>query len=174
MVTLGLDMSSKSSGYSLFYDKELKLYGVWKIPEDITEWRDRIVWMSNQLNKFVKEHKVDQVFVEDVPLSMANPQTIKILSALQGMIISVCAVNKLKVSFIGVSQWRSALGLFTGHRDGTTREAMKKSSIEYANKTFGLDLVWKSKSSKYNNDDQADAINIAYSQITEHKQFGRR
>lgn len=174
MITLGLDMSSKKSGYSLFDDKELKLYGLWEIPEDITEWRDRIIWMSQQLDVFVKTHKVDQVFVEDVPLSMANPLTLKVLSALQGMIISVCTINNLKVSFIGVSQWRSALGLFTGTRKGTTREEMKKSSVEYANKTFGLNLVWKSKSSKYNNDDISDAINVAYSQLIERKQFGRR
>ena len=174
MITLGLDMSSKKSGYSLFDDKELKLYGLWEIPEDITEWRDRIIWMSQQLDVFVKTHKVDQVFVEDVPLSMANPLTLKVLSALQGMIISVCTINNLKVLFIGVSQWRSALGLFTGTRKGTTREEMKKSSVEYANKTFGLNLVWKSKSSKYNNDDISDAINVAYSQLIERKQFGRR
>ena len=174
MITLGLDMSSKKSGYSLFNDKELKLYGLWEIPEDITEWRDRIVWMGRQLDSFAKEHKVDQVFVEDVPLSMANPQTLKILSALQGMIISVCTLNNLKVSFIGVSQWRSALGLFTGTRKGTTREEMKKSSVEYANNTFGLDLVWKSKTSKFNQDDLADAINVAFSQIIDKKQFGRR
>ena len=96
MITLGLDMSSKKSGYSLFDDKELKEYGLWEIPEDITEWRDRIIWMSQQLDVFVKTHKVDQVFVEDVPLSMANPLTLKVLSALQGMIISVCTINLLE------------------------------------------------------------------------------
>ena len=174
MITLGLDMSSKKSGYSLFDNKELKLYGLWEIPEDIIEWRDRIIWMSQQLDVFVKTHNVDQVFVEDVPLSMANPQTLKILSALQGMIISVCTLNNLKVSFIGVSQWRSALGLFTGTRKGTTREEMKKSSVEYANKTFDLNLVWKSKSSKYNQDDLSDSINVAWSQLVDKKQFGRR
>ena len=174
MKTLGLDMSSKSSGYSLFNGKELKLYGVWKIPGDITEWRDRIVWMSKQLDNFIKEHEVEQIFVEDVPLSMANPQTLKILSALQGMIISVCTLHNINVKFIGVSQWRSALGLFTGHRKDLTREEMKKSSIEYANKTFGLNLVWKSKSSKFNQDDLSDSICVAWSQLIEHKQFGRR
>ena len=174
MITLGLDMSSKKSGYSLFYDKELKTYGLWEIPKDIKEWRDRIIWMSQQLDNFIKEHEVDQVIVEDVPLSMANPQTLKILSALQGMIISVCTINNLKVSFIGVSQWRSALGLFTGNRKDMTRETMKQSSVEYANKTFGLNLVWKSKSSKFNDDDISDAINVAYSQLIEHKTFGRR
>lgn len=174
MITLGLDMSSKKSGYSLFKDKKLFDYGVWEIPSDISDWRERIIWMSQQLNNFIKTHEVDQIFVEDVPLSMANPQTLKILSALQGMIISICSVNNLKVEFIGVSQWRSSLGLFTGKRKDTTREMMKQSSIEYANKTFGLNLVWKSKSSKYNEDDKADAICVAYSQLVEHKQFGRR
>jgi hypothetical protein len=90
------------------------------------------------------------------------------------MIVSICATKNLKVSFIGVSQWRSSLGLFTGKRKDTTREMMKQSSVEYANKTFGLDLVWKSKSSKFNDDDLSDAINVAYSQLIEHKQFGRR
>lgn len=174
MISLGLDMSSKSSGYSLFDDKELKLYGAWKIPEDIIEWRSRIVWMVKQLNDFITTHKIDQIFVEDVPLAMANPQTLKILSALQGMIISVCTLHNIKVEFISVSQWRSTLGLFTGNRKGTTREEMKKSSVEYANKTFGLDLVWKSKSSKYNQDDLSDAICVCYSQIVDKKKFGRR
>ena len=86
----------------------------------------------------------------------------------------MCTLNNLKVSFIGVSQWRSALGLFTGTRKGTTREEMKKSSVEYANKTFGLELAWKSKTSKFNQDDLADAINVAFSQIIDKKQFGRR
>ena len=53
---------------------------------------------------------------------------------------------------------------------------MKQSSIEYANKTFSLDLMWKSKTSKYNQDDIADAINIAYSQIKpkNNNAFGRK
>ena len=51
---------------------------------------------------------------------------------------------------------------------------MKKSSVEYANKTFGLELAWKSKTSKFNQDDLADAINVAFSQIIDKKQFGRR
>ena len=54
------------------------------------------------------------------------------------------------------------------------REEMKKSSVEYANNTFGLDLVWKSKSSKKNQDDLSDAINVAWSQLIDKKQFGRR
>ena len=83
MITLGLDMASKKSGYSLFYDKELVEYGLWEIPnaEEI-DWRNRIIWMSNQLNNYINKHKIDKIFIEDVPLRMENPQTLKILSAL--------------------------------------------------------------------------------------------
>ena len=42
---------------------------------------------------------------------------------------------------------------------------MKKSSIEYANKTFEINLKWVSPSSKKNEDDIADAINVCWSQI---------
>ena len=40
-------------------------------------------------------------------------------------------------------------------------------SVDYANDLFGLDLVYKSPSSKFNDDDIADALNIAWSKIAE-------
>lgn len=173
MVTLGLDMSSKKSGYSLFYNTQLIEYGLWE--NDSDNWRDRIIYMANQLNDFIKKHNIDNIYIEDVPLSTANPQTLKILSALQGCILSVCATNSINVNFISVSAWRSALGLFNGTRKGTEREEMKKSSVDYANKTFNLNLIWKSKSSKFNQDDIADSINVAWSQIKpKERGFGRR
>lgn len=174
MIYCGLDMSSKSSAFSIFDNNKLMDYGLWKIPDDIIDWRDRILWMGNQLDEFIKNHKIDKLYCEDVPLIMNNPQTLKILSALQGMIIGVCSSNNIKPIFINVSQWRSDLGLFTGKQKDTKREEMKKSSIEYANKTFGLELIWKSPSSKFNEDDIADAINVVYSQIIDKKAFGRK
>ena len=176
MITLGLDMSSKSSAYSIFNDNKLIEYKLWKIPDEIKEWRERILWMGKQLDDCIKTHSIDKIYCEDVPLIMANPQTLKILSALQGMVIGVVSSNNLDVEFVSVSKWRSDLGLFTGNRKDVKREEMKKSSIDYANKTFELDLVWKSPSSKYNQDDLSDAINVAWSQIKDKnkKQFGRK
>lgn len=172
MITLGLDMSSKSSAYSIFKDDELIEYKLWKIPDEIKEWRTRILWMGKQLDACIKSHSIDKIYCEDVPLIMANPQTLKILSALQGMVIGVVSSNNLEVEFVSVSKWRSDLGLFTGKQKDMSREEMKKSSIEYANRTFGLDLVWKSPSSKYNQDDLSDAINVAWSQIKPKSKFG--
>ncbi len=173
MITLGLDMSTKKSGYALFDGQNLIDYGLWQIETE--DWRGRVLWMSERLDNFIKTHKIDQIFIEDVPLSNKNPMTLKMLSALQGSVLTVCKLNDIKCEFIGVSQWRSALGLFTGTRNGTKREEMKKSSIEYANKTFGLNLIYKSPTSKFNSDDISDAINVAWSQIRIKPtvQFGR-
>lgn len=176
MISLGLDMSSTKSGYGLFKDDKLIDYGVWAIPKDIVDWRDRAFWMGDRLKEFIVTHKIDIIYIEDVPLIMKNPQTLKILAFLQGIIAGIVTAFNIKVKYIAVSKWRADLGLFTGKRKDTERELMKQSSIEYANKTFGLDLIWKSKTSKYNQDDIADAMNIAYSQIKpkNNNAFGRK
>jgi Holliday junction resolvasome RuvABC endonuclease subunit len=162
--TLGLDMSSNKSGYALFDDKKLITYGLWE-PKDKMEWRDRVIYMGEQLDDFLKANKIDQAYCEDVPLMMKNPQTLKILCALQGVLMGVCVANNVKVTFISVSTWRSALGLFDKTQKGKERDEMKQKSIEMANKIFGLNLVYKSPSSKFNQEDEADAILVAYSQI---------
>jgi Holliday junction resolvasome RuvABC endonuclease subunit len=162
--TLGLDMSSNKSGYALFDDKNLITYGLWE-PKDKMEWRDRVIYMGEQLDDFLKHNEVNQVYCEDVPLMMKNPQTLKMLSALQGVLMGVCVANNVKVTFISVSTWRSALGLFDKTQKGKERDEMKQKSIEMANRIFGLDLVYKSPSSRFNQDDEADSILVAYSQI---------
>ena len=57
------------------------------------------------------------------------------------------------------------MGLFDGTKEGTKRTEMKRKSIEKVNELFGLGLVWKSPSSVRNQDDIADAVLVAYSQI---------
>ena len=162
--TLGLDMSSNKSGYALFDDKKLITYGLWE-PKDKMEWRDRVIYMGEQLDDFLKHNEVDQIYCEDVPLMKKNPQTLKILCALQGVLMGICVANNVKVTFISVSTWRSALGLFDKTQKGKERDEMKQKSIEMANRIFGLDLVYKSPSSRFNQDDEADSILVAYSQI---------
>ena len=55
MISLGLDMSSTKSGYGLFKDDKLIDYGVWAIPKDIVDWRDRAFWMGDRLKEFIKK-----------------------------------------------------------------------------------------------------------------------
>jgi len=80
-------------------------------------------------------------------------------------VLGVASSCGVPIKFITPNEWRSKVGLFTGNRDGTKREEMKKHSIEFVNREFGLNLQWFSKSSKKNEDDISDSILIAYSQI---------
>ena len=98
--------------------------------------------------------------------------TILKLGAVQGMIICLAAQYGAEIKFLLPSEWRSGLGLYDGTRQGTHREVLKKKAVETANKLFGLNLLWVKEKSKKNEDDEAEALLIAYSQIKARK-FGR-
>ena len=95
------------------------------------------------------------------------------LGAVQGIIYGIGASHNIEMSFILPSVWRSPLGLFDGSRKGTQRDELKHKSVIKANELFGLNLVYKSPASKFNQDDISDAILLGYSQISE-RAFGRK
>ena len=184
MNVLGLDMSSQKSGYSLFKDGQLVDYGLWENHDK--DWRGRIAYMSGCVQNYCNEHKVDKIYVEDVPPTIENSQTVKVLSALQGMLISIAVRFNIPIEFIPVKTWKSKIGInLVSSKEnieykkrvkenhpkeltkfkGWVKAWEKKLSVDYVNHTFGLDLVYKSPSSKFNQDDIADSMNVAWSQI---------
>lgn len=190
MIVLGLDMSSKKSGYALFVDGQLKDYGLWQASEDEKDWRKRISYMAECVGEYCRAHNIEEIYVEDVPPIMENTQTVKVLSALQGMLIAIAKLQKLVIDFVPVKTWKNEIGInFVSSKEnndckrrvreyfgnsytqplnkikGWAKAWEKKLSVDYANHTFGLDLIYKSPTSKFNQDDIADAINIAWSKI---------
>lgn len=191
--TLGLDMSSQKSGYALFENRKPIKWGAWELKKDNEEdWRKRIAYMAHHVSELCDEYDISHIYVEDVPPTIENAQTVKILSALQGMIIAVTATRGIDVEFISVKTWKNKIGInLTASKEnnackkrikeyfgkqstkplntvkGWTKGWEKKMSVDYANDLFGLDLVYKSPSSKFNDDDIADALNIAWSKIAE-------
>lgn len=163
MVVCGIDASTKSTGWSIFDGKELVAYGVIK-PEG-QDWRERIVNQAPKLIEILNKYHPDKIYMEDVPLKAQNPKVLVQLGAVQGFFYGVAASFDIPIEFLIPSQWRSPMGLFDGTRSGTKRAEMKRKSIEKANDLFGLNLVWKSACSIKNDDDIADAILIAYSQV---------
>lgn len=180
-VVIGLDMSTKSSGYSVFKNGKLIKFGVWKQKQEIA-WRERCIYMGNELSTLLDTYSPFFIYCEDTILSGEcgnNVQTVKQLSVLQGIVLGVCAVHNVKIEFLMPSKWRSDLGVYDGTRDGTKRPVMKWKTVEKVNHIFGLELFYdldKPKSVK-NDDDIGDAIGIAWSQIkpTEtSKGFGKK
>lgn len=184
-------MSSKKSGYALFVNEELKDYGLWELDSDVEQdWRQRVAFMASHVNEYCCDKSIDVIYVEDVPPITYNTQTVKILSALQGMLVAVATQHNIKIEFVPVKAWKSKIGInlttskennickkhFKEHYGAkanryidklknATKAYEKKLSVDYVNKAFGLDLIYKSPSSKKNQDDIADAICIGASII---------
>lgn len=182
---LGLDMSTLSSGYSVFNcKKKLVDYGVWKQDKKVL-WRDRCINMGNELSKLIDVCSPSLIYCEDTILSGecgGNVQTVKMLSVLQGIVLGVSNVHGVEIEFLMPSAWRRDLGVYDGTREGTKRPMMKYKTIQVVNQIYGLDLFYNlniPKSVK-NQDDIGDAIGIVHSQlfpvenITKQKGMGRK
>ena len=97
-IVLGLDMSSHKSGYALFVNKELVDYGAWEMTNaQESDWRKRIAFMANCVGQYCVQHDVDVIYAEDVPPTLENSQTVKVLSALQGMLIAISILNDIEI-----------------------------------------------------------------------------
>lgn len=190
MLILGLDMSTQKTGYAVFeIDNTIKTlidYGcIEKLSTDESDWRKRITYMANKLGGIMSKYDIDKVYIEDVPPIINNSQTVKTLGALQGIVLGVMGVFDVEVEFIPVATWKTKLGINLTHSKqfnnakkelkdnkrelerlkGKVKAYEKKMSIDLVNEMFGIDLEWKSFSSKKNQDDIADAINIVSSVI---------
>lgn len=147
MNILALDLSTKSSGYSTFVDNKLE-YGL--ITSSSTSVEKRIGVMRDGVIDLIKKYNIDRIVIEEVRPDNMNNRTGKVLNWLQGcIVVAVFEYDKnIKIDFIGPSSWRSVLGI-QGYR--IKREEQKARDIEWANKTYGLNIT---------SDDAADAIGI--------------
>lgn len=164
MVIMGLDCSSTAIGYSVFGKRGLEAYGV--VRPQGKDWRERLVEEGKKLTELILQYRPDKIIMEDVPLqTKGGAKTLVILGGVQGFVLGIASSLGVAIDFIYPSSWRSTLGLLSGDKEKKKREALKQKAIEYVNKEFGLNLVWAGENSKKSEDDIAEAIAIAYSQI---------
>lgn len=161
---MGIDASSTCTGMAIFEDSNLIYYGVSKPPKDLS-WRERIAVEGKEIEAIMKKYRPDRIYMEDVPLFGKQMQTLVLLGAVQGYILSIATHYRIPIHFLLPSQWRSDMGLFDGTKMGTKKDAMKEKAVATANEKFGLNLKWIKPKSKLNDDDIAESILIAYSQI---------
>lgn len=167
MKIMGIDASTSAIGYSVFDGDNLIVSGCLR-PKNNKDWRERVVELSFVLNDIIRQFAPQKLYVEDVPLKKGS-STIQKLGTVQGMILTLCAFYHIEVCFLLPSIWRSPLGLYDGTRQGTHRDILKHKAIDMVNSTFGKNLVWVSSNSKKNEDDEAEGILIAYSQIQQQR-----
>ena len=64
MITLAIDASTKSTGWSIYEDQELKDYGC--ITASSGNLFRRIHKMTDEIDKIINKYKVEQIVVEEV------------------------------------------------------------------------------------------------------------
>lgn len=164
MIVMGIDGSTTSSGWAIFDSERRKRIASGCIQPKSESWRDRIEQEWDEFNQIFKKYRPQKIYAEDVPLKDGKPTILK-LGSVQGMMICLAAQYGAEIQFLPPDKWRSRLNLYDGTRQGTHREILKKKAVETANKLFNLDLLWVKEKSKRNEDDEAEALLIAYSQI---------
>lgn len=163
MKVMGIDASTTCTGYAFFDENKLIHYSC--IKPNGTTWQERLINEGPKLNMLIEQWKPDVIIMENVPLVNRQLETLVILGAVQGYILSVASSHGVEIKFVMPSEWRSKVGLYDGTKRGMKRDVLKQRAIEKANKLFHLDLTWVSPRSKKNQDDIAESILIAYSQI---------
>jgi hypothetical protein len=165
---IGIDASTKSTGYVVFVANKIITYG--KISKDFEDdnWRKRIIYMCKEIIKIIKEYGIDTMVVETPVKTIANVNTLEQLFVLNGALMAVASMLNINFIPVDVNQWRKKVGILRDIPKDTKnkRAILKERSVNMANELYNLDLVWKSATSKYNDDDISDAILLTHSIIT--------
>lgn len=131
---LALDQSSKTSGYAVFYDKELKHYGHFTFEDD--DLGDRLYKIRKKVNELIEKYEINEVVFEDIQLQNNvgnNVKTFKVLAEVFGVIYELITELKLPHQEILASTWKSGLGI-----KGRTRPDQKRNAQKYVLNTYNM------------------------------------
>ena len=145
-IYLGIDPSTKSTGYGVVNDaEELIGWGVIEPNKKKMDVREQAVFQYEQLKNLIEKYQVTHICCED-QFNRINADTFKKLSRISGYIILLSGQLQLPIQLYPPKKWRKIF-----HGDG---KAKKEDTLELVNRLFNLDL-------KANQNDIADAIGIA-------------
>lgn len=154
---LSIDGSTVATGVSIFdmNTKELIDYTAFKKDSgEEKDMRKRVIYMVDCLSDYMKRYKPRQIIMEQVIPAINNASTVIALGILQGGVLGLSHALDIPIEFIDVPYWHSELEILKSKGD------LKEQSINWVNNKYGLNLIYKSPSSKYNQDNEADSICI--------------
>jgi Holliday junction resolvasome RuvABC endonuclease subunit len=114
----------------------------------------RVVYMINNIREFLNKHKPELIVMED-SYGQNDMMTLKMLSRIQGAVLSWALQHNAQVIFKTPSQWRKEVGipLVDANKNHLKREQFKELAILIVKQVYGIDVT----------DDEADAICIGLS-----------
>lgn len=145
MRILGLDISTKCTGYCLIIDNKITIHGYIDMGK-ITDTSERMRKMAGKLIEIILAADPDVFYVEDTWMSN-NPDTMSKLDMLIGVAYGQAVIRSKGFHKIKPTSWRSTLGLPARAK----REEAKQNSINYIKEKYNLDVQ----------EDEAEAICIA-------------
>lgn len=160
MIVIGLDISTKSTGYSVWKDSTLVTSGC--IAAASSNVYKRIKKITEGIQKIVQQYKPDVVYAEEPEPAFVknNISVYRKLTFAHGAIEMMLDQHDLKMTLCSSSHWRKQCGIKTGR--GIKREELKKLDVAAAATILRREPV---------NDDEADAVLIGQSYVLEHNVF---
>ena len=164
---LALDLSTHSTGWSIYADGKLIDYGY--IYQSKSEKWDtkRIHFIKMEIMKILKQNKINVVAMEDIIFK--TKRALYTLSKLQGVMCDLFYNNDIKYCLISPQEWKSEYDINRDDYEGgkNTRIESKEKTLNCVNNDFGLNI--QKEFEDYPRDlsepvwyDLADAIAIGY------------
>ena len=156
LTLLALDISTTSTGYAIFKEKELISSGIIAPTGNAIT---RIEKIAEKINELMLEYNPDIIYAEEPEPAFVknNIDVYRKLTFAHGAIAIVLNHYSKEMKLCSSSHWRKQVGIKTGR--GITRAQLKPLDIAKANELFNLNTK---------NDDLADAVLIGWSYIVEH------
>lgn len=136
MKILGMDQSTRVTGYSVFDDGKYIKSGVIDLHK-IKDTDERSKMMAVEICKLIESTKPDCTIIEEVQ-QQSNVSTVIKLARIQGVAIGFCAAHNIDLHILTPTRWRSALGYKQGPK--VKREDLKAQSIEFVKNILGLSI----------------------------------
>ena len=108
MKILGLDLSTKRTGWAFFDNNELVDYGM--ISCDHKDVRVRTLFIRDEIRRIIREKAIERVVLEELKVGFghatSNFITVVRLSVLQGCVLSICSDEGTEFITYDPAAWR--------------------------------------------------------------------
>lgn len=135
MRLLALDQASRVTGWAVFEDGKLSMYG--KLTADQSDFGDRLHYIRKTILDMINAYEIDEVVFEDIQLQgnvTNNVQTFKALAEVFGVLYELFTELKLPRTAVLSTVWKSSLGI-----RGRDRAAQKKAAQAWVKQTYNVE-----------------------------------
>lgn len=147
---IGLDAATNVTGYSIYDNKTLVSYGVFKVDTEF-DVEERINQVKKWLEAAIKEWQPDFVGIENIQLQQFGGnnfqvETYRKLANLQGVLCDTLFENNIQHELVSVNTWRN----YCNVGEGIGRENKKRQAQDKVKSWYNINCT----------QDEADAICI--------------